>query len=503
MNRFGLKQFFITSGLALMLTACGGGGGGGSIGIGGTGVTRITTSGTITGFGSIFVNGIEFETGSASITVDDNTAASENDLSLGMVVTVTGTEDASGSTGSAETVVFDDSIEGPIVGPITPDADGQTKTFTVLGQTVVVDKNSTVFDDTSFDTLIPNDVLEVSGFVDTTGIINATRVEKKSVFIPGVSTQVELKGTVGNLNTTARTFTIGTIAIAYTTSTTFEDMTEAELLDGLFVEVKGAFDGTVVLADEIEKEDEGFGSNVNKISIEGLITDFVSNASFKIQGQAVDASNATLTPTSLVLANGVKVQAEGPIEGGILKATKVEQRGGDLKFETRVMVVDPATGKVTLVYPAAPGTGGVQGTVDVFVTSSTLLKDQNQSGGSFSLGQLLPGDFVEVRAQTDGSGSIIASEMERDDEDDRILQGPLDEDATQSVAGSKDGSVMILGIVVNTSSTEGSSGTDFRDANDNPITADAFFAAATTGQLVKVKDEEPGNGVADEIELEN
>lgn len=433
MNRFNLKQLITTAGLTLLLTACGGGG------IGGTGITRITTSGAITGFGSIFVNGIEFETGGAAITIDDNTAASQNELALGMVVTVTGDVDNTSNSGTAIDVVYDDSIEGPIQGAISLNPDG-TKSFTVMGQTVTVDKNTTVFDDTTFDTLAENDVVEVSGFVDTGGTINATRVEKKSVFIPGVDSQVEIKGTVSNLDTNlnVRSFSIGTTIVHYPQATEFEDMTEAELVDGLFVEVKGiTSNGTDVVAEEIEKEDEGFGSNVSNVSIEGLITDFVSNASFKIQGQEVDASdpNVVFLPTNLVLKDGLKVEAEGAIENGILKAVKVEQRGGDLKLETIVDSVDPQSGIVTLVYPPV----GIPQLVNVTVTSSTLLKDQNLPGGTFSLSDdLNPGDFLEVRAHTDSSGNHIASEMERDAEDDRILQGPLDENATQSAAGSKD-----------------------------------------------------------------
>ncbi|HID45378.1 MAG TPA: hypothetical protein EYP34_06460 [Chromatiaceae bacterium] len=345
MNSFNLKQFVTTAGLALLLTACGGSGGGGG-GIGGTGITRTTTSGVITGFGSIFVNGIEFETGGAAITVDFNSSATQNELQLGMVVTVTADIDSSGNSGTAVSVVYDDSIEGPVVGPIVEDQSVQTKTFVILGQTIVVDKTTTVFDKTSYGDLLPNDVLEVSGFVDSTGVISATRVEKKSVFVNSV--EVEIKGTVQALDKTARTFTLGTTPIAYLATTEFKDMTEAELVDGLFVEVKGTFDGTTVLADangKIEKEDEGFGSNVSKVSIEGLITDFVSNASFKIQGQEVDASgpNVVFQPTNLELKDGVKVEAEGPIENGILKATKVELRGGDLKLETKVQAVDAAT----------------------------------------------------------------------------------------------------------------------------------------------------------------
>lgn len=57
-------------------------------------------------------------------------------------------------------------------------------------------------------------------------------------------------------------------------------------------------------------------------------------------------------------------------------------------------------------------------------------------------------------------------------------------------------------MIVDTDAT-----TEFKDEDDNPITdvdeLDAFFDAAVSGKLVKVKDDEPGDGVADEIELEN
>ncbi|MCU7855552.1 MAG: hypothetical protein KZQ79_07650, partial [Candidatus Thiodiazotropha sp. (ex Lucinoma borealis)] len=58
-----------TAALIATLYSCGGGGGSqvADGGIGGTGVSM----GRVTGFGSIFVNGIEFETDNASFTVND------------------------------------------------------------------------------------------------------------------------------------------------------------------------------------------------------------------------------------------------------------------------------------------------------------------------------------------------------------------------------------------------------------------------------------------------
>ena len=64
-----LMKRFLTLSIAFLVIACGGGGGGGGVaGGGGTqpGIDRLgVTGGVVSGFGSIFVNGVEFETDSA------------------------------------------------------------------------------------------------------------------------------------------------------------------------------------------------------------------------------------------------------------------------------------------------------------------------------------------------------------------------------------------------------------------------------------------------------
>ena len=66
-------------------------------GIGGSGYT---SSGTITGFGSIYVNGVKFDTSSSTISIDDSPGI-EDDLAIGMRVTVNGTLNADGVNGTA------------------------------------------------------------------------------------------------------------------------------------------------------------------------------------------------------------------------------------------------------------------------------------------------------------------------------------------------------------------------------------------------------------------
>ncbi|MES9848282.1 MAG: hypothetical protein ABW145_07830, partial [Candidatus Thiodiazotropha sp.] len=93
------------------LTSCGGGGGPqvADGGIGGTGITQ----GRVTSFGSIFVNGIEFNTDDASFTVN-NMAATQDDLAIGMVVNISGSSDASNASGIADSVSYDSLIEGVV-----------------------------------------------------------------------------------------------------------------------------------------------------------------------------------------------------------------------------------------------------------------------------------------------------------------------------------------------------------------------------------------------------
>ncbi|MEW8155838.1 MAG: DUF5666 domain-containing protein, partial [Candidatus Thiodiazotropha endolucinida] len=95
------KIFCTMLAVCLTLSACGGGGGGSASEDG----TTITARGVITGFGSIYVNGVRYHTNSTRFTVDDN-PGTESDLKLGMVVTVTATLNDD-NTGNASSIVFD------------------------------------------------------------------------------------------------------------------------------------------------------------------------------------------------------------------------------------------------------------------------------------------------------------------------------------------------------------------------------------------------------------
>lgn len=476
------KQLFHSLVLILLgstLFGCGGGGGGGLVsGIGGTG---ITASGTITGFGSIFVNGVEFETGAAEVTLDDNTG-SEGDLRLGMVVRVQGTVDDSGTRGTASKVEFDDDVQGPLSGPIVAGPDGLSSTFTVLGVGVRADGTKTVFDGVSLDTLAVNDWLEVSGFFDGAGVLQATRIEKKGDFQPTLS-EVELKGTVSGLSGTS--FTLGSFTVEFA-GADLSRVPGGVITDGLPVEVKGTLSGTTITANRIAQEDDLFGDDEAKVSLEGIVSNFVSNSSFTVAGQAVNASAAIFEPAGLVLADGVEVEVEGPIVAGVLQAVKVEARGGNIKLEARVSAVNNPPGTLTLQF--APGT------LNVVVDSRTTLRDDTGVDDSLTLNEIVATDFLEVEAfRDDSSGALIATEIRRDTLDDDILQGPLD-------ACAADTSVTLLGLTY----TLLAGTTEYQDQNDAPISGTTFCSAANSGGFfIKIRDDLAPDGIADEAELED
>jgi len=319
--------------LVVFIAACGGGGGGGGGstvaggGIGGTGVT----SGTVSGFGSVFVNGIEFDTDGASRDVDDeidisNGSDDDKVLGIGMVVTIIGTVNDDGVSGTAESIEYDDEVEGPLTDE-QDDGDPDTRTFNVFNIIVVVDRNTTEFAETDYDDLEENDLLEVSGYFDADGKLLATRVERKGEFFLDVS-EVEIKGKVSNVEDAGTFMLVGLddITITIDNATEFEGLPD-EVENGQFVEVKGILtDANSMLASRIELEDEGFSDDVDKISIEGLVTKFKDISSFNVAGQRVNASKASFEPSSLEnsITDGVKVEVEGAIVDGILKAKEVE-----------------------------------------------------------------------------------------------------------------------------------------------------------------------------------
>lgn len=459
---------------ALLVASCGGGGSDGSIPVGGIqGSGRTVAVGTITGFGSIFVNGVEFSTSGAQIEIDGR-AGAESELRIGQVVTVQGTVDRNGTTGVASQVSFTAEVEGPV-----EQLDTAAGSFVVLGQSVRV-TNSTRFDPGIVPSNIeglatPGLVVEVSGFRNSAGEISATRIERGDA-----GDDFEVKGTVQALDTAARTFRINTLTVDYSGATL-----EGTLADGRIVEVEGrSFTaGGALIATSVEVIN-GIGAAQNDdVELEGLITRFASQGDFDVAGQRVATHSGTqFELNGATLGVDVRVEVEGSIDAsGVLVAREVEV---ELEGSSRVAgLIESVT--------AASNALRIAG-VTITTSAATQFEDKlDPPVRPLHLADLRTGDFVEVRGSEPQGGGLAAQIIERDDpEGETTLQG-----IARSVA---DPDLVLLGITVSTDA-----GTEFEDEADLPITRAEFFAQAS-GRLVKASGQLVGATlVADELELED
>ena len=294
-----------------MIPGCGGSSSSGSASDGDTIVSR----GVITGFGSIFVNGHEFETDDASFEVDDESGG-QDDLRVGMIVTVVGSHHD--GRDYADRVTYDNELKGPVSSINI--VDGNSKILVILGQSVLVTRDTTIDDDGSltYDTIAIGDVLEVSAYVGDTQLI-ATHIEWQDN-----ADEIEIKGVIENF--AAGSFEIRGFPVIYDSGTEIDSDIDT-LADGLYVEVHGQLNagGTLLNAREIEAEDEGIDDHEDEVEIKGVVSGYQSGtATFMLQGQEVDASSAKFEPTSLVLADGLLVEVEGHFVDGTLVADKVQ-----------------------------------------------------------------------------------------------------------------------------------------------------------------------------------
>ncbi len=474
--------------LALVLAVALGCGAAGSLaggGIGGSGLS----SGSITGFGSIFVTGTEYDTGTAAVTLE-RVVRPASALRVGMVVVVEGERAATGATGTAQTVTYDDEIEGPISAITIVSID--EKRLAILGQTVTIERNVTRFDASgaavapTFDTIALNDLVEVSGFRRAADI-QATYVEKKGV--AGATPAVELKGTVSGV--AGMSFMLGTILVNWNNTTTLANLPSGGPTNGDFVEVEGTLsNASTVQASRIERETV-FSGNVDDFEIEGAVTQFSSLSSFRVDGQLVNAGGAGVQfepANSAFVRDGARVEVEGALVNGTVIAEKVKQRDGEARVYAEIANaadINVANGTLRLL--------GILIRID----AATEFEDDLLGTPNFDLGDMIAGDFLEVRGVEDGAGGVIATEVSRDSADDVRLRGSVS--AIDSVLPGR--SVTILGVVVPTdanTSFNGFSGS-VNDEND-------FYAAVQVGDLLDVKDDQDGDesaiDVADEIEFD-
>jgi hypothetical protein len=244
----------------------------------------VVTRGTVRSLDTVTVNGRAFSTADASVFLDDQ-PATKDALRSGMQVVV------QSQNGTASGIYYDDDVKGPVD---NVDISGN---ISVMGQTIVI-SSDTRFDNSSPDTLMAGDIVEVSGIRDIDGYVHAAYIEHKRT----VPNAYKVIGSVTQLNAADKTFVIGQLVIDYSNAR-FDDFSINSLSNGMYIEIKdenriyepGSFFlaatkiehyQDVVALSQTAAASGGF-SQRTELEIEALVTEIISDELFRIGSVAV------------------------------------------------------------------------------------------------------------------------------------------------------------------------------------------------------------------------
>jgi hypothetical protein len=249
-------------------------------------------------------------------------------------------------------------------------------------------------------------VVEVKGKLEN-GVLVARRVELED----DDDREVEIKGNIAALNTTAKTFEIRGVLIDYS-GATFKDGVEANLSVDVRVEIKGSLNatGTVVTATEVEfkgLDDSGSGGN-GSYEVKGAIGQLDTTAkTFVVRDITVNYASAGFKDGSATnLANGAVVEVKGTVSAGVLLASLVDFEddsisggggGDDNSYEVK--------GTIASVNTAA----------QTFVVGNVVVAYAGASFEDGSAANLVVGAQVEVKGSAPVNGVVTATRVEFDD----------------------------------------------------------------------------------------
>lgn len=396
-------------------------------------------TGRITGFGSVYVDGVEYETNGTTVTIDGE-PSSDSDLRVGMLVTVTGSDD--GTNGDAVSIEFDDDLEGVVTQTVAGGG------LIVMGQSITVDNSTNLegFTDTNTDGVIDTadltvgDEVEISGYPDGNGGIHATYIELEGTY--NGTDEIEVKGVVTALDPTTMTFVLGLLTVDYSAATSVD----AGLADGVYVEVKAnsAPNAGTLVATKVELEDGGEygvdGDEGEELEVEGLITALDTTSTpntITVNGQTFDVP-AGIDVSSFSVGDMIDLDIH--VVAGELVITDIEDEGfdddvpGKIEVEAIVSATDTTNNTITL--------GGV--TISVDPAQTIMLDHSDTPDAFFNLGSIntgLAADRIEVEAIPNAAGDgYIALSIERTNETSTTveLEGPVTIDpisGAMSIAG--------------------------------------------------------------------
>lgn len=360
------RREWLTLSLAATVSGCGGGAEN-SASTPGTGGTGIFASGPISGFGSVIVNGVRFDDRQANVSIEGQNSVS-NALRLGMIVSLVGQRDLATGVGSASRIDVWAIAQGPVSSVVGTQ-------FSVAGMTIQTD-GGTVFGGVASVSAITSGLLvrvwglqastdgsqwtatrvEVSAepdlissgvcaMADSSYFVNGLRLYSPSSYNLQAGTLVCVQGAaspngsvvvnaVRSLEPSAYAANQGAVELSGLVTAALSsqqfvlgnvtiDARLATFTDGGFVtrggrvRVKGVWDGKLIRASAIEREDD---QSLARAEIDAPIQEFISIADFVVRGQHCDGSGLTQIQGGSIadLKVGLKIHVVGVKRGEIL-----------------------------------------------------------------------------------------------------------------------------------------------------------------------------------------
>lgn len=362
----------------LLVTGCGGGEVAtllAGVGSGGTGAP-VRIVGTLTGFGSLIVDGMRRDEAMAAYMSEEDQGPAMAMASTGMMLGHS--VDLGLDTNDSITTVL---VSPELVGTVSAvGADG----ITLLGTNVTINRDTAAGPVTVLAGYAAPTAIQVGDRVAVYGLLKtdsqgATYVQATLIVQKPLGSGIRLTGYVSQYNATAGTLVVGNQTVKIGSATLTPAGTA--LANGQLITIWSTTPptGNSITASTIRiKAPAGSGEI---LALSGAISAYASAANFKVRNVIIDATNATLSPSGAVLADNKYVLVVGRYDAtsGKLTATAV-----------------------TIYAPSAPASVELHGTVMNFVSPSSftvrgVVVDAGNAtitGGTSA--QVTNGVFVEV-----------------------------------------------------------------------------------------------------------
>lgn len=352
--------------------------------------------GSVTAFGSVFVNDIKFNTDNAVITIDGQ-PATEDMLHAGMVVTVEGNVDPGHTTGKAKSV----NVIFNVVGQIDS-IDLNSGKIKIADQTVLFNA-LTVFKSGDINNLSVGDIIAVSGTTNVSnGEITAGYIEKRN---ENINVQVDIEGTIKNLDEINKTFQINAQPINYINENQMGIINLSTILENdLLVRVIGNDVGSgIIEALRVENKTPSLGGTVGDLLIiSGIVDQIISEAQFTLNGNKVNTTPETryIDGNIIDITLNKQLKISGKLsQTGILEAEEITfVTPSKIEISGSVLSIDKQNALIRMANSV------------VLIDNSTILQDESiENIQKFSLKDIHVGDQLVVKGH--GPGIVINASL--------------------------------------------------------------------------------------------